>query len=197
MSKMIDFGAGLEYYNGEVKIVSISENDKFKLKAFKDGVASEFTEDKALIRGLVASAGSASKVPERVDVTASDHPWKFDLQSGGPFIYSLIKKLPSSKELPVGMVCAVQLINVLEGIEQDSTKGHDLDSSSGGASEISLITEATLRLACAKLKTVMESDKSSSSLTHPTAPCAWASRSGASWTAASDRNPRSSRWWSS
>ena len=94
---MIDFGSGLEYYKGVVKIVSVSGNDKFKSKAYKDGVASEFTEDKALIRGLAASADSAAKEPERVDVLASDYPWKFDLKSGGPFMYSLVKKLPSSK----------------------------------------------------------------------------------------------------
>ena len=159
MSKMIDFGSGLEYYDGLVKIVSVSGNDKFKLKVSKDGATVEFTEHKALVRGLVASAPSVTPESERVDVTASEYPWKFDVQSGGSFMYSLVKKLPSSKTLPVGMVCALELIDVLEAIELGSTKGHEIDRSADGASEVTLVTEAVLRLACTKLKTVMESNK--------------------------------------
>ena len=159
MACMVDFGSGVEYFKGVVNIVSVNGNDKFNLKVHKDGVTAVFTEYKALVRGCAASAAPVTPESERVDVTGSDYPWKFDLNSGGAFMYSLVKKLPSSKALPTGMVCALELIDVLEAIEQDSTKGHEVDRSSDGASGVTLITEAILRLACIKLKTVMESDK--------------------------------------
>ena len=48
---------------------------------------------------------------------------------------------------------------MLEAIEPGSTKGHEIDRSADGSSEVTLVTEAVLRLACTKLKTVMESNK--------------------------------------
>ena len=76
MSTMVNFGSGLVYYCGGVVIVGVSGNDKYKMKASKGGVAYEFTEHKALIRGLVSEAGSSAGTPTLATVSIGA-PWNY------------------------------------------------------------------------------------------------------------------------
>ena len=70
-----------------------------------------------------------------------------------------MRALPVGKGLLAGEVCAAELIDVLESVEPGLTKDHDLDRSPGATPIVTPITEAALRLACLKMRAVMESSK--------------------------------------
>jgi hypothetical protein len=155
MQRMIDFGDGNALFQDGIVIDGVSGNGKYKMIATKNGAVYEFTEDKALVRALYAAARRASTPPIDLSTVA---PWTYNLGVGSAHLYSLVRTLEASKGLTAGRVCAIELLDVLEGVAPGSTQGHDLDRSLGGVPVVSTITDATLTLACARIKLQMESE---------------------------------------
>jgi hypothetical protein len=160
LPKMIDFGDGEGEipFQGESVIhgeIVIHGSVKYQMIATKNGVTHAFTEDKALVKALYASRATRTP-PPAIDLSKVA-AWTYDVASGGTHLCSLVRTLESSKDLPAGQVCAIEMLDVLEGIEPGSTTGHDLDRASGSPA-VSTITDAVLKIACAKLKLQMESE---------------------------------------